>query len=298
MAPVPAGRLQGGGAGAAVSNGAASFRGRCPIPMEQTLPPVASPPPARGLGLHARLRAAGLHLLLSALVAALAAALVFGLWYPTPFREISGGRELFLIVVAVDVVLGPLITFAVFDRRKPRRELVRDLAVVAALQLAGLAYGLHTVFIVRPVVAALEVDRLRVVRAIDLDGVDLSKAPPEFRRLPLWGVHTLATRQPPADEQVEAIMLGLSGVDLGMQPRYWRPAAEAPATLRQAARPLQRLIERQPGQAAVLRQAAADAGRGVERLGYLPWLARRTDWVALIDLDDGRIVGHANVDGF
>lgn len=267
--------------------------------MDQTITPIAPQPPAGSrLGLRARLRAAGIHLVLSAGVAALAAGLVFGLWYPTPFREISGGRELFLLVVSVDVVLGPLITFAVFDRRKPRRELARDLAVVAVLQLAGLGYGLHTVFVVRPVVAALEVDRLRVVRAIDLEGVDLSKAPPEFRRLPLWGVHTLATRPPRPEEKVDAVLLGLSGGDLGMQPAFWRPAADVPDALRRAARPLQGLIQRHPEQADTLRQAAAAAGRGVERLGYLPWLARRTDWIALVDLDSGRIVGHAPVDGF
>ena len=48
------------------------------------------------------------------------ALLVFAVWYPYPYREISGGRDLFLLVVAVDVVLGPLITFAVFNRAKPR----------------------------------------------------------------------------------------------------------------------------------------------------------------------------------
>ena len=198
----------------------------------------------------------------------------------------------------VDVVLGPLITFAVFDRRKPRRELVRDVSMVALMQLAGLAYGLHTVFEARPVVAALEVDRLRVVRAVDLDGADFAKAPPEFRQLPWWGVLTIATRQPRQEEQFDAILRGLSGVDLGMQPAFWRPAADVPDALRRAARPLQALITRHPEQADTLRHAAAAAGRGVERLGYLPWLARRTDWIALVDLDSGRIVGHAPVDGF
>src|SRR5262245_31520502 len=68
--------------------------------------------------LASRLRAAGIHLGLSALVASLAAALVLGVWYPMPHREVSGGRDLFVLVVSVDLVLGPLITFAIFDRHK------------------------------------------------------------------------------------------------------------------------------------------------------------------------------------
>ena len=73
-----------------------------------------------------RLRAAAIHLALSALVAMLAGVLVFALWYPFPYRDVSGGSELFRLVVAVDVVLGPLITFAVFNRAKPRKELRRE----------------------------------------------------------------------------------------------------------------------------------------------------------------------------
>ena len=65
-----------------------------------------------------RLKASGIHLILSLVVAALSALLVFGIWYPYPYREISGGRELFLLVVTVDVILGPLITLAIFDRSK------------------------------------------------------------------------------------------------------------------------------------------------------------------------------------
>ncbi|NTV87211.1 MAG: pilus assembly protein, partial [Burkholderiaceae bacterium] len=115
-----------------------------------------------------RARAAAVHLCISLLVAGVAAGLVFGLWYPYPYREISGGRELFLLVVAVDVVLGPLVTFVVFNRTKPRKELVRDLALVGLMQLAGLAYGLWTVHEARPVHLVFEIDRFRAVHAVDV----------------------------------------------------------------------------------------------------------------------------------
>ena len=99
-----------------------------PLTPSAPTPPPAPPSPVRGFAWAERLKAAGIHLGLSLVVALLAAGLVFGLWYPMPFREISGGRELFLLIVAVDVVIGPVITLAVFDRRKRWRELRRDLA--------------------------------------------------------------------------------------------------------------------------------------------------------------------------
>ena len=66
---------------------------------------------------------------------------MFGWWYPYPYRELSGGRELFALVVAVDVVLGPLITLVIFNPAKTRRHLVMDFTVIGLLQVAALAYG-------------------------------------------------------------------------------------------------------------------------------------------------------------
>ena len=116
-----------------------------------------------------RLRASGIHLGISLCIALLAALLVFGLWYPYPYREISGGRALFLLMTAVDVVMGPLITLVVFNQAKRRKELVLDFTVVAVLQLAALGYGIWTVFVARPVHLVFEYTRMAVVHAVDIE---------------------------------------------------------------------------------------------------------------------------------
>jgi len=119
---------------------------------------------------------------------------VFTAWYPWPYREVSGGRDLFLILVSVDVILGPLITLVIFDRRKPVRELVTDLSVVGVIQLAALAYGLWTVAVARPVHLVFEVDRLRVVHAVDVPEELLPQTPPGIRPEPWTGPTMLAVR--------------------------------------------------------------------------------------------------------
>lgn len=141
-----------------------------------------------------RLKASGIHFGISLVIALLAAALVFGLWYPYPYREISGGRELFFIVVMVDVILGPLITLTVFNRAKPWRELRRDLAIVALIQLSALGYGVWTVFVARPVHLVFEYDRFRVVHAVDVPPELLAKAPRDVDALPLMGPTLLSLR--------------------------------------------------------------------------------------------------------
>jgi hypothetical protein len=263
--------------------------------MEQTLDPLP-PPVAAGFDLRARLKAAGIHFGASAAVAILAAALVFLLWYPMPFREISGGRELFFIVVAVDVVMGPLITFAVFNRRKPWSELRRDLSIVVAMQLAALGYGLHAVFVARPVAVVLEVDRLQVVTAADL--ADQDDIPSQWRKLPWWGVQILATRSATQQEKLGAIEQALGGRDVGMRPLFWRPAAEAPAEIDKAAKPIEKLKASHASRSAELQRAIAATGVPAERLKFLPVHARATDWSALIEAGTGRIVAYVPFDGY
>jgi hypothetical protein len=266
------------------------------IAAQVFMPPSSLPPPTNAW--LQRARASGIHFGLSVLVAGAAALLVFLLWYPMPLMEIAGGRDLFMIVVAVDVVLGPVITFAVFDRRKGWSELRRDLLFVAMMQLAGLAYGLHTVYRVRPVFLALENDRLRVVRAIDLEGADLSRAPDGLQRLSRTGPGLIATRPPRADEKLEAIERGLAGEDLGSRPDFWLPPAQTTQALARAARPVAELAQQAKARDIELAQAVQQTGRPAGQLGFLPILARRTDWSALVDRSSGEIVGYVHIDGF
>src|SRR4051812_36214776 len=130
-----------------------------------------------------RWRASGIHLLLSAAMAAAVLAFMLSVWYPGPLFEAAGGSHLIFILVAVDVTLGPLITLIIFKTGKPGLKF--DLAVIATLQVAALAYGMHTVYLARPVYLVFTKDRFDLVSAKDLDPADLGKAAPEFEHLPL-----------------------------------------------------------------------------------------------------------------
>jgi hypothetical protein len=238
-----------------------------------------------------RAHAAGWHLLISAGVAAAAALLVFGIWFPPPYPQVSGGADLFLLLVGVDVALGPLITFAVFDRRKLRTELARDLGVVALLQLGGLGYGLHAVSLARPVVLAFEGERFRAVPAAAVVESELSQAPPSLRRLSLTGPVVVSTRMPTdPDERFEAIAMAMGGADLGMRPRYWLPwNDESRRRALTAAAPLGPLLRARPA----LAEAVAATGHQASSLRQVPLLARADDWVVLLDAAEGHIVGFA-----
>jgi len=246
-----------------------------------------------------RLRASGIHLGISVAVALLAALLVFLLWYPYPYGEVSGGRELFLILVSVDVVLGPLITLAVFNKSKPRNQLVRDLAVVGLIQLAALGYGMWTVFVARPVHLAFEIDRFRVVHAVDVPVQMLPEAPPGFESLPLLGPELVAVRPfRNPQESFEATMAALEGVHLGARPDLWQPYPDARLRILEAAKPASELSQRFPDATGAIDQAISDTGSSLESLMYLPLLGRDSAWTVLIDAATAEVVGFIPLDSF
>lgn len=246
-----------------------------------------------------RVKASGIHLGISLIIALLAALLVFGLWYPYPYREMSGGRELFLIVVMVDVILGPLITLAVFNRAKPVRELKRDLTLVALLQLAALGYGMWTVFVARPVHMVFEYDRFRVVHAVDVPAELLNRTPPDVVALPLTGPTLLSLRPfRDANEKMEATMAALDGLSLSARPDLWQAYAAAKGDIWQAAKPVSELKTRFAAQAAVIDAAIAKTGRKPETLAYLPMVGRKSFWTVLLDPATAEVMGFLPIDSF
>lgn len=246
-----------------------------------------------------RLRASGIHLGISLCIAAAAALLVFAVWYPWPYREVSGGRELFLIVIAVDVVLGPLITLAIFNRNKSRRELALDLSLIGAVQLAALLYGLWTVAVARPVHLVFEFERLRVVHAVEIPEELLARAPAGIEAEPWLGPTPLAVRPfHNEQERVSATLEALTGVQLAARPDLWQPWADARPRILAAAQPVDALKRKLPAQALQVDAALQRAGLDAARTLYLPMISRKTAWTAFIDPRTADVVGFAPLDSF
>lgn len=246
-----------------------------------------------------RLKASAIHFSLSTLVAALSALLVFGLWYPYPYREISGGRELFLLVVSVDVIMGPLVTFAIFDRRKAWNVLRRDLVIVALLQLLALGYGLWTVAMARPVHMVFEMDRFRIVHAIDIVQEQLSQTPQSITALPYTGPTFLGLRAFKNDEErVTATLAAVQGVSLSSRPELWQSYDDSRKDVLHTAKPVDQLRQRFPDQVAAIDAALADAGSTAQTAMYLPLVGRKSFWTVLVDGRNGDVLGFIPLDSF
>ena len=249
--------------------------------------------------LRAATRAAALHLVGSVAVAVLAAALVFGFWFPYPYRDLAGGRELFLLIIAVDVICGPLLTMVLYNPAKPRAELCRDLGLVVLIQLAALGYGLHVVWQARPLYLVQEVDRFKVLSMPDLDMAEVRKLPIPMQVNWVKGPITVAIRAPKDAEEQQKVLLESvqGGRDYAERPEFYLPyegAAALKALLR--AKPLAAFLDKQPSQRSAAVDLAASKGLDMAQLVYLPVVGRQ-DWVAVLN-QQAQIQGFLKGDGF
>ncbi|UUZ78005.1 pilus assembly protein [Polaromonas sp. P1(28)-13] len=230
---------------------------------------------------------------------ALTALIVFWLWYPYPYRELSGGRELLLLVIAVDVVCGPLLTMVLFNPAKPRAELWRDLGLVALIQLGALTYGLWTVWEARPLFLVQEIDRFKVIARPDLRGASIAGLPVALQ--PRWwsGPLTLAIRESKDAQERKTVMFESvqGGRDYAERPEFYLPYEGAAAMKSlQRAKPLAVFLQKQPDQQDAARKLALEKGADMAQWLYLPVVARQ-DWVAVLD-QQGQIQGFLKGDGF
>ncbi|MBR5941031.1 MAG: fimb protein [Neisseriaceae bacterium] len=242
-----------------------------------------------------------IHLLISLIVATLMAALVFLVWYKYPYTHILGGLELFFLVCSVDVVCGPLMTLILSNPKKSKREMILDFSVVGAIQIAALLYGMHTVYVARPVYYAFDADRFTTVTAAELAELatpdDMAKAPKELQSLPKLGAKPIALYWDEKNADPEKIRIPMIA-----RPEHWRvynKTAET-AKVREKMLPVEKLYTFAPNKnkKAIIDKAVAKTGISADKLYFLPFTCdRNLDWSALLN-EQGEIVGYVDADGF
>ena len=199
-------------------------------------------------------------------------------WYPYPYSELASGRELFALVVSVDVVIGPLLSLVVYNPKKPRRELWRDIGTVFVLQLAALGYGLHSVTQARPVWLAFEGDQFRVVAVPDIDTASLAQAPGGMAQLSWTGPKTIGVKllDGGGPEYLRSIQLAMEGIHPAFRPQRWVDYDSQRSEVIKRSKPLSELKRKRPEQSPLIDEAVRKSGFAETDLGYLPLVGRAT----------------------
>lgn len=123
------------------------------------------------------------HLLISLIIALLAMGFVFLIWYPAPLAKALGVTHISLMLLAIDVIVGPVLGFIVFKEGK--KTLKMDLAIIIVLQLSALSYGLFSIYQGRPVWLVFQNDHFDLVRlndvVVDKKAHKMNWLKPQFR---------------------------------------------------------------------------------------------------------------------
>lgn len=230
-----------------------------------------------------RTRAASLHLGISALVAVVSVASMILVWYPPPLFQLLGGFELVLLIVGVDVALGPLLTFVVFKSGKKGLKL--DLSVIAIVQLSALLYGASVVFVARPGYIVFVKDRFELVRVADIEPQQLAQARLErFRSFPLGRPQFIGSVPPTDPREVQELVFSVlkGGPDIAQLPKYYADLETVRDLMVRKSMPLDELKKLNPEAVASVDLLPRELGRESD-LGFLPLQIRRAFATVIVD---------------
>lgn len=145
-------------------------------------------------------------------------------WFPSSSLELSGIKDVLFIIIGVDLVLGPVLTFLVFNPTKT--SLKFDLGAIIFLQLSMFIFGAYTVYIAHPVYLTFTIDRFTLVSARDASP---QKAKFEEYIIPKYSKAVYAYVEPPKTikERNELLFSSLKGgLDLDAFSEYYLPYDE------------------------------------------------------------------------
>lgn len=161
------------------------------------------------------------HLAASVLVATCAACIVFMFWYPYPLNTAVGVTYIFLMMLGIDMVLGPFLSWLVYKEGK--KSLKFDLTVIILIQLLALGFGLYKIADGRPAWLVFNVDRFELVKNNEIVIQNKNQVSEEFRQPSYLQPQFSATEfAKDAKTRTEDMMIELAdGISIAQRPERY-----------------------------------------------------------------------------
>lgn len=184
-----------------------------------------------------------LHLLISILIALAILAIVFFIWYPSPLAKAVGVTHIFLMLLVIDVILGPLLVFLVYKEGK--KTLKIDLMVIILIQVTALSYGLYSIAQARPVWIAFNQDRFELVRKNEIKAENIMKAKFQYQKPTwLWPQYVAVKQTDDLQErQIEQMTAMLNGISLAQYPERYISLDQTKIQIQKQSRNLSQLTQ-------------------------------------------------------
>jgi len=225
------------------------------------------------------------HLSVSLLLACCCLFLVFCIWYPAPLAKAVGVTSLFFMMLAIDVILGPLLTLIVAEKGKKLLKL--DLVIIFLIQIAALTYGLYSISNGRPVWIAFDTLRFDVAQANNIPVENLKQAKEPYNFLS-WGKPQFIAVIPTKNEEERSNRTFVefqTGVAPSMQPSLYEPIYNQSKQIKKQLSPLSELVsynDKGLVEKTLIKYPDANA--------FLPLKASEVDMVVLLNKESSHII--------
>lgn len=236
-----------------------------------------------------RVKASSIHLSVSVIIASLLFWLLITQVYPHPLLRAMGGVDIFLLLVGIDIILGPLLTFIVYKENK--RSLRFDLTVVVIVQVVALIYGIVKIWEGRPAFIVSSGGRF--------DAVQISEIPEEERVGPYfmdWSLRPkwVAIKMPSDPEERSRMLdLALHGMDYQFFPKYYDDLSVNTVERLERSWPITLLKKLNPDRLGEIDRWFQQRGVSPADSVYQGLSARGEDMAVVMDKKTGKIIGVA-----
>lgn len=218
------------------------------------------------------------HLFISLLIALLVVGLVFFIWYPSPLATAVGVTQIFLMMLVIDVIVGPILGLLVYKEGK--KSLKFDLTVIILLQLSALFYGVYSIEQGRPAWIVFNVDRFELIRKNEIMDQNINQTQPQFQQ-PSWlKPQFVATEFSKNIEQHNNDMFAevLSGISIAQRPERYVDFIQAKEQIQQREQKLD-LLQQYNNKPDVEKILA----KYPQATAFLPLKASAVDMTVLVD---------------
>ncbi len=241
-----------------------------------------------------KFKASSLHLLLSIVLVSLVMGSIIIFWYPTEYLGITNFKEIALLIVSIDLILGPLLTFVVFNPRK--KNLRFDLAVIAIIQLSALAYGVHALYQTHPLYITYNHGRFNLVQANEVEPKDAKHD--QFRISKLSSPKLAYAKMPNDTELQTEIMLGVDlkgDPDIDKRAEYFEPVVKNLDMILKDSLDTVKLFDKNnliASSRAFLKKHAENK----DNYAYLPLKGTSGDAIIVLDKQTAKLIGTIDAD--
>jgi hypothetical protein len=219
------------------------------------------------------------------------------LWFPDGYFYIFGIAKLFLVLVAVNLVVGPGLSTLLY---KPRKWGLRfDLIVVACIEIAILGFAMHEILERRPAFAVFAVDRFEAVTIseVDLDSLRNSQLALAHGYMPRLIYAELPTDLDAMSRLIdETVILGM--LDIDRRPEFWKPYAQGMSFIKAAAKPLATLLSLDDVRAEAIKRWLERQELSADDYAYLPIQGKTADGMMILHADIGYPVDILAIDAW